>query len=207
MNHYKNKILWVGVVAFFGCVDTTPTVDGADYKTVKIGNQVWYAENLHTTAFSNGDPIPIIHSPKEWSNAAAGAIAAYEGEILYNWYAVNDPRGLCPSGWHVPTAAEWLNLIDFLGGESVAGEKMKSSASDKPQWDGSNDSGFSGLPVGWRSTDGGFYSSGYSGFWWSASPDGSQAWRWNLMRKSKGAYRDNTDPRKGFSVRCIQDSE
>jgi len=121
------KALWVFAVVLFGCADNPPTIDGHTYKTVKIGDQEWFAENLKTTVYRNGDVIPANLSNDEWGSIEIGALAVYEGEILYNWYAVNDVRCLCPKGWHVPTDKEWTIMTDFLGGNEVAGEKMKTN--------------------------------------------------------------------------------
>jgi uncharacterized protein (TIGR02145 family) len=123
---------------------------------------------------------------------------------LYNWYAVNTGK-LCPTGWHVPTDDEWSVLTDYLGGESVAGDKMKSSASDSPAWNGTNSSGFSGLPGGRRNGSGDFGSAGSSGFWWSSSPDGSLAWYRLLLSNSDSVLRSTYNQRGGFSVRCVRD--
>lgn len=145
-------------VAEWTCGDPV-NYHGYDYSTVLIGEQCWFAENLRTEHYANGDVIPGDLSDSEWETAASGALAVYgEGtsdclhgncdEVqnledygrLYNWHAVDDSRGLCPSGWHVPTNGEWTLLTDFLGGASIAGAAMKSSSCDTPSWDGTNSS-------------------------------------------------------------------
>ncbi|MBM3919014.1 MAG: hypothetical protein FJ344_05895, partial [Sphingomonadales bacterium] len=132
---------------------------------------------------------------------------------LYNWYSVNDSRGLCPVGWHVPSDAEWTTLTDFLGGTSVAGGKMKSTAIQptsggwiSPNTGATNSSGFTGLPGGYRSSGGGVNNLGDGGGWWSSSDVGSgNAWYRFLNNGSAGAYRGNFGQRSGFSVRCARD--
>jgi uncharacterized protein (TIGR02145 family) len=187
--------------------------NGYDYTTVQIGVQCWFAENLRTTQYADGSSIPEVTSG--WTSTYNGARVAYNNAgsnlltygYLYNWYAVDNAAGLCPTGWHVPTDAEWTELTDFLGGASVAGGKMKSSASDSPAWDGTNSSGFSALPGGNRYDHNGyFYDVGLGGYWWSSSPNGSyDAWLRNLYSGSDGLYRDDDGLRNGFSVRCVRD--
>ena len=197
---------------------------GYDYATVQIGDQCWFAENLRTEHYANGDSIPANLSGSEWDDATFGAVAVYgEGSSfcfnepcdevvnlqdygrLYNWYAVDDARGLCPSGWHVPTDDEFTVLTDILGGTQYAGEAMKSSPTDSPAWDGTNSSGFSGLAGGYRVNDGVFDDEGDYGYFWSASATGADAWRRRLDGGSAGVYRGGSDLRTGFSVRCVRD--
>lgn len=177
-------------------------------KEVKIGQQIWSQEDLKVTKFRNGEDIPLVEDGNEWSEQTTAAYCITpKGNYLYNWYAVNDPRGLAPEGWHVPSDEEWATLITHLGGESVAGGKLKSSAADSPSWDGSNASGFSALPGGLRYYyDGNFTNGGYNGYWWSASPDGtSYAWYRKLYSDDDDVIRYYLDQRYGFSVRCIKD--
>lgn len=139
-----------------------------------IGEQCWFAENRRNTNYSNGDAIPAGMNNREWQSTTAGAMAVYgegnsacdtfrtEGDLcdeswslvqfgrLYNWYAVSDARGLCPNDWHTSTDQEWTNLIDFLGGASVAGDKMKTTSGWGSDGNGTNSSGFSAVPGGIR---------------------------------------------------------
>ena len=196
--------------------ELTVTFDGYTYDLVAIGEQCWFAENLRTEHYANGDVIPGELSNGEWSDADdtnLGAQAIYNNDAsnltdygrLYNWFAVDDARGLCPSGWHVPTDQEYTTLIDVLGGTSVAGGKMKSSPEDSPAWNGTNTSGFSGLAGGYRSNSGGFYDGNYVGFFWSASANGAFAWSRLLDGVYTGVLRYNYYQRYGFSVRCVRD--
>jgi len=204
---------------------------GYDYATVLIGEQCWFAENLRSENYENGDAIPAGLRDSEWTSTTSGATAVYgEGSSLcntytpdgdacdetwslneygrlYNWYAVDDSRGLCPSGWHVPTDGEWIVMTNFLGGESVAGGEMKTTYGWGDGGNGTNSSGFSGLPGGYRSADGYFSSAGYFGSWWSSSPNGSDAWNRYLYSSDEGVDRDNSNPQDGFSVRCVRDAE
>ena len=189
---------------------------GYDYATVQIGEQCWLAENLRNEYYANGDAIPGELSNSEWSDADdtnLGAQAVYNNDVsnhddygrLYNWYAVDDARGLCPSDWHVPTDGEYTTLTDGLGGLSVAGGKMKSSPEDSPSWNGTNTSSFSGLAGGTRDYYGGFYDEGNYGYFWSASADGTNAWYRRLSGGNSAVSRGNYIRRSGFSVRCVRD--
>ena len=120
---------------------------------------------------------------------------------------MDDARGLCPTGWHVPTDGEWTVLTDFLGGSSVAGNEMKTTYGWYGGGNGTNSSGFSGLPGGDRFTNGNFYYAGSSGSWWSSSPSGSYAWYRYLSSDLPGVDRNDFSRRSGFSVRCLRDAE
>ena len=186
---------------------------GVGYSTVQIGDQCWFAENLCTTTYLNGEAIPQILSNWDWSITTDGAMAFYDNGPayggLYNWFAVDDARGLCPSGWHVPTDAEWTILTDHLGGEFVAGGQIKSNYGWNGGGNGTNSSGFSGLPGGYRDELGSFYYAGDFGYWWSSSPvPGSLlAWYRSLFNGHANVYRDYDIHFSGFSVRCVRDAE
>jgi hypothetical protein len=242
-------------------------------KEVVIGNQVWMSENLNVDRFRNGDPIPHVRSNQEWSRAGRNrqpawcyynndeAIGAKYGK-LYNWYAVNDPRGLAPKGYHIPNNEEWMTLIDYLGSDSTiyfcncswcrialveffrgnskakhnpsvsgnvsllkwekhrdgrissvngkdadsAGIRIKSRWGWKEKGNGTNVSGFSAYPCGYRISQGEFYSIGRRGNWWSSSRDSSEftnflsIYFWpNIPALGYGSMRD------GISVRCLKD--
>jgi uncharacterized protein (TIGR02145 family) len=176
-------------------------------KTLKIGSQEWATQDLKVTKFRNGEDIPLVEDNGEWVELDSAAYCITpNGSYLYNWYAVNDPRGLAPEGFHVPTDEEWTELTDFLGGSSVAGAKMKSSSSDTPPWSGTNSCGFSALPGGFRfNFDGFFYNGGYFGYWWSSSAYGAySAWYRYLNSDDDDVIRLNNYQRNGFSVRCLK---
>lgn len=189
---------------------------GHAYATVEIGGRCWFAENLQTTTYRNGDAIPQNLSEADWSETTSGAMAfhvdvpTYGG--LYNWHAVDDARGLCPSDWHIPTDREWTAMTDVLGGSSIAGDQMKTDYAWFSGGNGSNSSGFSGLPGGVRNHYGDFYSATIfqenAGYWWSSSPSGSNAWYRALYSSNEDVYRETYGgPQCGFSVRCVRDAE
>jgi len=187
---------------------------GYDYATVLIGEQCWFAENLRSENYENGDAIPAGLSDSEWSSTTSGATTVYKESAsnletygrLDNWYAVDDARGLCPSGWHVPTEVEWTLMTDHLGGAQVAADQMKTDYG----WsggNGTNSSGFSGFPGGYRGSIGYFLTAGSNGYWWSSSPDGSNARSRFLNSYYENVARGNYSRRLGFSVRCVRDAE
>ena len=191
------------------------------YKTVTIGTQQWMAENLKVTKYNDGTAIPNITDNTQWQNNTTGAWAYYNNDAannakygkLYNWYTVsktsNGNKNVCPTGWHVPTDAEWTVLTDYLGGESVAGGKMKEVGTSNwiyPNTDATNTSLFTGLPGGYRYDVGNYYYIGYNGYWWSSSESNAySAWYRNLFYSDGDAFRYNASKRLGLSVRCLRD--
>ena len=205
--------------AFVDCGDPY-TFDGHPYATVLIGTQCWFAENLRTTVYDDGSAIEEVTGTSEWVGLSTGARCDYDNNPanvatygrLYNWHAVNAVNGLCPSGWHVPTGlhipaeSEYTTLIEGLGGLQVAGGKMKSSVSDSPAWDGTNESGFSGLAGGWRTYQGNFVSVGAAGYFWSASGlSTDSAWYRRLSSGTNAATKTGAHAVAGQSVRCVLD--
>ena len=215
--------------------DLQPSIDGYTYGVVQIGDQVWFSENLRTTTYANGDLIPAGLTDDEWVSTTSGATAVYGEGIsicdhwspdidacdevqslaaygrLYNGYAVDDVRGLCPAGWHVPTDDEWTELEDYItsqGFDGTEGTALKSTAGWTYNGHGTDDFGFSALPGGRRSYDYGFFDdAGFHGSWWSSSPDGGHAWYRRLAPYNPDIYRYfNFYPRNGFSVRCLRDA-
>lgn len=187
------------------------------YDSVTIGKQVWMTKNLEVDEFRNGDPIPQAKSAAQWVKAGENHQPAWcyyknnpkNGKKygkLYNWYAVNDLRGLAPNGYHIPTDAEWTVLTDYLGGKSSAGKKMKSASGWFENGNGTNSSGFSGLPGGYRFSDGTFFTIGNYGYWWS-STEGDTGSVWYRGLYYDEGYVDRYDCYKtnGFSVRCLRD--
>ncbi len=183
---------------------------------VVIGTQTWMSKNLNVDRFRNGDLIRHAASVSEWQNAGGNGQAAWcyyenkpqNGDVygkLYNWYAVNDSRGLCPTGWHVPSDKEWTRLENYLG--PSAGGKLKSTTGwNSPNAGATNSSGFNALPGGYCTSSGGFHRVGYNGYWWSSSAAGSgYAWARDLDYYVATVARGGYGRRLGFSVRCARD--
>ena len=203
--------------------DTVTDIDGNMYYTVRIREQEWMAENLKVTHYTNGATIMNITDYSQWAQLTSSAFSWYGNDYqtygqyygaLYNWYALTDPRGLCPEGWHLPSAEEWDTLFIQLGGELVAGGKLKSSHTalyQHPYWVppnylGTNESGFSAFPAGFRSYQGGVFSGlGPSGYWWSSTPDTVDIKGIWLSTISFAAYSELFNRNSGASVRCVRD--
>ena len=184
------------------------------FTVIKIGTQAWTTKNLDVATYRNGDVIPQVQDQNAWASLETGAWCYYDNDTsngtkygkLYNWYAVNDKRGLAPKGFHIPSDAEWTTLTDYLGGAAAAGTKMKSSTGWDSNGNGTNSSGFAGFPGGYRYYDGTFDDVGRDGVWWSATEDNSNyAWSRGLDYGSGGVYRNNSSRRDAFSVRCLGD--
>lgn len=197
---------------------TVTDIDGNLYKTIKIGDQWWMAENLRVTRFQNGETIPLAINDNDWYSLSISSCCDYENNPsnsqiygkLYNWYAATDERKMCPTGWHVPTDAEWSELIDYLGGELVAGGKLKEVGTlhwNSPNNGATNESGFTALPGGYRDDDGSFDGIGNRGFLWSSTENGDYAWSRSLGYANGYCLgkNDNFFREYGFSVRCIKD--
>ncbi len=191
--------------------------DGNVYKTIVIGTQQWMAENLKVSHYRNGELIPNITDNAQWAGSSTGACCYYNNNSslecpfgkLYNWYAVTDSRNLCPSGWHVPSEAEWSTLTNFLGGQDVAGGKMKSIGSQywlSPNAGATNESGFSGLPIGNRTAGyGSFPTIGYDSYWWSSTNSFTNFARYRYLNyNNNDVYGNDFYKRSGLSVRCIK---
>jgi uncharacterized protein (TIGR02145 family) len=188
-------------------------MDGSTYKTVKIGSQLWMAENLKTAKYANGDPIQKVAVAEMWKKLKTGAWSFYNNDKeyetksgkLYNGYAVFDDRGLCPTGWRVPTQKDWESLIDFLGGDNKASVKLKS----KMGWSsftGDNTSGFNAFPGGNRKNNGDDVGEGVFASWWSSTPDKSDnAFDLTLSNEYKAADSKGYSLNYGFSVRCLKE--
>lgn len=199
---------------------------------ITICSQVWMVKNLDVTTYRNGDPIPQVTDPSAWLGLTTGAWCYYDNDIangfiyskLYNWYAVNDPRGIAPAGWHVPSHAEWTTLSDCLGGYLIAGGKIKSTGTFEagtglwlsPNTDATNSSGFTGLPGGIRTGDFAIDFSGInrSAYWWSSTSHSSdRAWSRQVTFVESildwGIGVVSGDPpfikSNGMSVRCVRD--
>ena len=191
---------------------------GQAIDVVKIGKQEWMARNLNVSTFRNGDTIPEVKMGKDWEiagNEGRPAWCYYKNDLengqkygkLYNWYAVNDPRGIAPIGWHVPTDEEWTRLTDELGGEDIAGTLLKSQKGWKKNGSGTNESGFNAHPAGGRYSDGTFSSLKEYTYWWSSTEtDPDLAWYRYTGYEDALAPRYYYDKRTGFSIRCLKDN-
>jgi uncharacterized protein (TIGR02145 family) len=193
----------------------------AQVKEVKIGTQVWMAKNLNVSKFKNGDPIPQAKTFSEWNKASENQEPAWcyynndpaNGQKygkMYNWYAVNDSRGLAPAGYHIPTHDEWDTLKIYLDGYFPSGTKMKSTSGWKKKQnyytEGANESGFNGLPGGYRDTYGPFDGIGKYGYWWSSTEYSSNsAWTHYLSYDHGDVSSGNGSKGDGFYVRCLRD--
>jgi uncharacterized protein (TIGR02145 family) len=222
---YGNQESFNTLAPAFSCgTSTVSDIDGNNYNTIQIGQQCWTQSNLRVGKYRNGNTITNITNSTTWSQANSSNIGAWcnynnsitNGNIfgrLYNWYAVNDTRGLCPSGWHVPNDGEWTVLVNYLGGDSWAGGALKSTTIlptvggwTSPNTSASNASGFTALPGGYRVTNGTFFEVGSYGGWWSTSSTGTNlAWVRLLWYGVANVDRVSYDQRFGFSVRCIRD--
>ena len=186
---------------------------------ITVGEQVWMVENLNVDKFRNGELISEAKTEDEWKKAVAEKkpVWAYYNNNpdngisygkLYNWYAVNDPRGLAPEGWKIPSDNDWSILTDFLGGESVAGKKMKSSDLWPESKAGNNESGFLGLPSGCRNSFANFSQIGEYAYWWSSTDNGSNAWYRFLEPDNDYVGRSGFGNKaNGYSVRCLRDQQ
>jgi uncharacterized protein (TIGR02145 family) len=191
--------------------------DGNVYKTVIIGTQIWMAENLRTTKYNDGTSIPQVTDAAAWSNLMTPGYCWYNNDAatykatygaLYNWYTVN--RGnLCPSGWHVPSDAEWTGLTAYLGGEAFAGGKLKEAGTTHwrtPNTGATNESGFTALPGGGRLNFGTYYYIGSYGYWWCSTEYSTpNAWNRSMYYGNANVNRVDYDKQYGFSVRCLRD--
>jgi uncharacterized protein (TIGR02145 family) len=225
-------------------VDTMTDIDGNVYRAVKIGNQIWMAENLKVTHYRNGDPIPQLKSDSmakfiiagltdvlanqkesEWKYLKTGIHCVYDnseridGHVatfgrLYNWYVVNDSRDIAPNGWHVPSDADWQTLIDYLGGNKLAGGKMKDSGISfwvSPNTGATNESSFSARPGGTRSySSGNYVNLGQVAYFWSTVENDSNHISYQTLSFKHAGIYNSLDSgqeyrRYCFSVRCVKD--
>jgi uncharacterized protein (TIGR02145 family) len=228
----KNLILVVFIsIVFISCTKENPDGPVVTSSSVTIGSQVWTNKNLDVDRYRNGDPIPQVTDPNQWANLTTGAWCYYnnnpsKGAVygkLYNWYAVNDPRGLAPQGWHIPNDSEWKIMTKFmdptvdttcqcLSGTTI-GNSLKSTSgwldpfSTSGDGNGNNNSGFTGLPGGSNNfTLGSANMDTVYGRWWSSSTSNvSDAWYYSLSGRWDSIYRNTYSKSSGFSVRLVKD--
>lgn len=199
-------------------LNTAPTDgDGNTYATTQIGTQRWLAENLKTTTYNDGTAIPNVTDNATWAGLSTHAYCWYDNDItykdvygaLYNWYVIDNPKNVCPAGWHVPSDCEWLKMIDYLGGQSVAGGKLKETGTT--HWttnvDATDELCYTGLPGGARNyTDGTFTNIQANAYFWTGTPYSSTgAWYKRFNSNDAGIYYGGSLKKIGTSIRCIED--
>ncbi len=225
INKQSIKSSDVDSIIFYNPVPTSVIdIEGNVYKIVTIGNQVWMAENLKVTKYNDGTEIPLETDNTAWSNLSSPGYCYYDNSLtnketygaLYNWYAVssstNGGKNVCPVGWHVPSDSEWTTLTNYIGGTSQ-GNKLKSTSgwinfdTKKPEGNGTDDYGFSGIPSGIRSYDLGYFALiGSYGYWWSSTFNTTNtAWYHRLNSNNSDVDRIDGFNSYGMSIRCIQD--
>ncbi len=209
------KISKFSLLLTFLCLNVA--LQAQEPTSVKIGTQEWTTKNLEVVTFRNGDRISEAKTNEEWQAAGEKGQPAWcyydndpkNGEKygkLYNWYAIKDPRGIAPKGYHVPSKEEWDILESYLGGEEIAGKKLKSTEGWLEVGNGTNESGFSGLPGGFRYYYGYFYTVGNNAGWWSSTElDTYYACKLELNDNNDDVSRDATKGGFGFYVRCLRD--
>lgn len=196
---------------------TVTDIDGNVYYTVTIGTQTWMAENLKTTKYRNGDPITNAIEDSVWSNPSTKGYCNYNNDStngniyghLYNWFVATDRRNIAPLGWHVPSDKEWTILIKYLGGDTLACDKLVECDWSQTHWafgTGTNESGFTALPGGYRNSLGGFTDLHYVANYWASTDNSSDfAYYINLFTAPIPNMLNTTQKREGASVRCIKD--
>jgi uncharacterized protein (TIGR02145 family) len=221
MTQSLTKIL-ISAFLFTGLISTAQTVqdiDGNVYLTVTIGTQVWMVENLKTTKFNDGAPIPTQKNDALWDALTTPAYCWYNNDsvsnkstygALYNWFAVKTGK-LCPAGWHVATSNEWNDLVDFCGGQYAASSALREAGIahwTSPNSDATNSSGFTALPAGYRMVAGSFSQKGGCANFWTSTEPGSGSANYRLLMYNSTEVKNLTfsnDEMYGFSVRCIRD--
>jgi uncharacterized protein (TIGR02145 family) len=214
-------------VFFFSCTPENPTPNGpnTDLPRVTIGSQIWSSKNLDVDRYRNGDPIPQVTDPTQWENLTTGAWCYYNNDPangatygkLYNWWAVNDQRGLAPQGWRIPTEGDWNRLVKYIDQDadttctqcfqsSTAGGAMKSTSGwDAPNTGATNSTGFTGVAGGKRTNAGLFEAFGSKGFWWNSAGGLTNAGNGTLYNNSAIVKKDFNNLTNGFSIRVVKE--
>jgi uncharacterized protein (TIGR02145 family) len=230
---YRHTLAFLAIICSLPSVsctehpkERTPAVvkdaDGNVYQTVTIGTQVWMVENLKSTRFSDGTPIPLLRDSVSWRGGTTSGYCWYKGDsakycrygALYNWFAVNTGK-LAPTGWHVPTDEEWIALCRYAYGICTynetggpSGVLKDTSGSPWGVYGATNRTGFTALPGGYRTFKGFFTSAGHAGgyaYWWTSNQDSSdKAWYHGVAFDTTTVYRHSGSKQYGFSVRCIK---
>lgn len=189
--------------------------DGNTYNVIRIGTQVWMKQNMKTTKLNDGTAIALTEGSSAWSGLTTSGYCWYSNNAsnkttygaLYNWYAVNTGK-LCPTGWHVATDNDWLTLKDYLGGELVAGGKLKETGTShwsSPNTGATDAYDFTALPGGWRSDAGTFQNINGFGYWWTSTLISPNVWYRHIQNDSEKLFRATNSENYGMSVRCIKD--
>jgi len=212
VGEYSNEVSVTTIKAL-----TVSDIDGNEYLAVSIGTQIWMAENLKTTRLNDGTEIPLVTGDSEWNTLVTPGLSWYDNQpdngntygALYNWYSVETDK-LCPSGWHVPSDEEWTTLSDYLGGESVAGGKLKEAGNQhwkSPNTNATNSFDFTALPGGYHNANGSYNLIGEFSRWWTSSAgEIVDSWFWYIGYNSGEIFSRKNARNSGFSVRCIKDS-
>jgi uncharacterized protein (TIGR02145 family) len=219
MNYLKFILVTIFAFLISGCKKNEQHNSNSIIDSVVIGSQTWMLKNLDVATYRNGDPIPQVSDSVQWGRIKTGAWCYYKNSLstgkvygkLYNWYAVHDPRGLAPIGWHVASEEEWNILADYLGGAHIAGTKLKDA--NAAYWESfptsvvDNSSGFSALPGGGRSGTGLFYGINKQGNWWTSSEYDTigAVSRFLFYTISDLSGVVNDFKKGGYSVRCVKD--
>jgi uncharacterized protein (TIGR02145 family) len=212
-------IEFVLLLSLSSCSEKNTIAPVKEIESIKIGSQIWMRTNLDVDHYRNGDPIPQVTDPEEWSKLTTGAWCYYNNDPamgaiygkIYNWYAIKDQRGLLESGWRVPNESDWAKLTSFLNGGNVAGGKLKEQGTVHwyyPNNNASNLTGFSALPGGYRSFDGIFVGLGSNADFWCYSNEASSgAWDMYLHNDNDYLSKDSIYKSDGFSVRLVKDND
>ena len=216
---YFNGSIWLNING------NRASANYVNLPSIVVGSQIWNTSNLDVVTYSNGDPIPQVTNSTVWASLTTGAWCWYNNDSttyeatygrMYNWYAVNDPRGLAPYGWHVPTDAEWNKMTKYLdatvdttcicGTGTSIGSQLKYTSGWNVSGNGTNSSGYAGLPGGYRGLNGVFGSVGYGGYWWTSTDFGATvgAWYRTLSNGTSKVYRNDANRLMGFSVRVLR---
>jgi uncharacterized protein (TIGR02145 family) len=194
---------------------TVSDIEGNVYNVISIGKQVWMAENLRTNKYNDSTSVLLVKDEIQWAGLSSPAFCWYKNDeeafkptygALYNWYAVNSGK-LCPSGWHIPSDAEWTELTTFLGGDGISGVSLRNrQPTGLNQIQELQTNRFTAFPGGFRYYDGKFFDFGFSAYWWSSGEFSStRAWFRFVYYNDANVYRFNNIKKNGFSVRCIKD--
>jgi uncharacterized protein (TIGR02145 family) len=210
-----NGLSWVSLTGN-ATVGSVTDIEGNTYRTIRVGDQEWMAENLRVTRFSDNNSIEQIADGMIWSGLSTPAWCWYDNDQnyelpygkLYNWYAVATGK-LCPTGWHVPTSADWTTLIDYLGGEDIAGGKIKETGLShwqSPNTGATNESSLTGLPGGTRDENGTYVNIGSYGIWWSSTASSISFANCRILYSFGEKILSSGNSKVfGNSVRCLKD--